>query len=78
MTFQPAQMPTAWSDMALIVISISDTTDGQVAVSMLAEPAMALDAQLADSTPAQLAALSMINVINSNSEQPVPVAMLGE
>lgn len=64
--------------MALIVISISDTPDGQVAVSMLAEPMMALDAQLADSTPAQLAALSMINVINSNGEQPVPVALLNE
>ena len=55
--------------MALIVISIHDTQDGQVGVSLIAEPAIALDAP--DGTPAQIAALRMISAMTANPEQAV-------
>jgi hypothetical protein len=63
--------------MALIVISVSDTADGQVGVSMIAEPPMDLAAEVDQMTPAQLAALSMINVMQSN-DQPTGTTILNQ
>jgi hypothetical protein len=56
--------------MALIVISVSDTQDGQVGVSMIAEPAMSLE-DTGEATPAQAAALRMINAMTADAEQAV-------
>ena len=50
--------------MALIIIAVSDTPDGQVGVSLIAEPAMALENSEAG-TPAQAAALRMIEILNA-------------
>lgn len=56
--------------MALVILAISDTRDGQVAVSMIAEPAMVLESTEA-TTPAQAAALRIIELITTTPEQSV-------
>lgn len=51
--------------MALVVITVGDTSDGQVAVNMLTEPAVNPE----DLTPAQATAMEMINTLHPKEDK---------
>lgn len=64
--------------MALVVITVSDSADGGVAVSLISEPALNLGQPDDSTTPAQQTALAMIEAMQVKKDEPSRVLMLNE
>lgn len=65
MICQPAQLPTVWSDMALIVITVIDSPGGNTDVSVQCEPAMDSKNPNTLLTGAQVVAMNMLNAMKA-------------
>lgn len=63
--------------MALVVITVSDSSDGGVAVSLISEPAMNM-ANPGRTTPAQQTALAMIEAMKVEKDEPSRVLLLND
>jgi hypothetical protein len=64
--------------MALVVITVSDSADGGVAVSLISEPAMDLGQPAESITPAQRTALAMIEAMQMKKDEPSRVLLLND
>lgn len=64
--------------MALVVITVSDSADGGVAVSLISEPAMDLGQPAESITPAQQTALAMIDAMQMKKDEPSRVLLLND
>jgi hypothetical protein len=62
--------------MALIVITISDTPDGQVSVALVGEPHFHPAMPMAKLTGAQSAAVGMLDTLNA--KEPARIALLND
>jgi hypothetical protein len=64
--------------MALVVITVSDDQQGGVAVSLISEPQMNPSQPLPSITPAQRAALDMIEAMQVQKDEPSRVLLLND